>query len=133
MADSIKVESILGQNKTTIYFPKQFTSLVWVKEFGRVQRLFEDKSGNTKNITFDFSNTVWVDPGPLLSFLILLAQLREKSLAIAAVVLPYYTPEQNYQPGKSTARILYFLRTHGFLDIMRQHATVIQKGGQPLM
>lgn len=95
----------------SVKFNPKFRNKQWAMHFGYIQNLL--KQGNTYDqITFDFSDCIWMDPIPLLSF-ILSVKSHILNYALSPVIIKI--PNDDSYSKSSHKKLLKFLAIEGFL------------------
>ena len=61
-----------------IAIPDQFRNSVWSNHFGPIQRQLRSLPADVESVVVNGENCNWIDPFPLLSLLISLAELHTK-------------------------------------------------------
>lgn len=126
MADKFGPPTILSKDDhLEVKLPMYFRDEGWANGMGQVQdeitRWAEQISVNSKKVVFDFSSCRWIDPFPLMSLLIEIAQARHLGLPVE-ILLP--EPDDGPKPTEtgpyqvSPNRLLWFLHQEGFLDCL---------------
>jgi len=98
----------------TIKYPSKYRNGAWGNGFGLIQDYFRNISSNISVIVIDLSEITWIDPLPILSLLISIAEIR-KNEKVIGVKIRMIIPKKNANLGKSK-KVLAFLSLEGFMD-----------------
>lgn len=114
-----------SKGQLEVQLPRYFRDEAWANGMGAVQdAIIDERSGldtPAKKLIFDFNQCRWIDPVPLISVLLEIANAR--SLGIQVVVRvpepddgPHPTEVGPYQASPN--RLLWFLDQEGFFDCL---------------
>lgn len=96
-----------------IAIPDQFRNSVWSNHFGPIQRQLRSLPTDVESVVVNGENCNWIDPFPLLSLLISLAELHTKKR------ICYLVPNVSDRDLTSEKkRVLEFLSKEGFFEVM---------------
>jgi hypothetical protein len=128
-------EDILGNSKYCFYnkktgdlsitLPKYFRNKIWAEEFGDLYFFIKDSNiGDIAKIHIDCRNTLWIDPIPLLSLLVLFNQHAPVPPNNFLIHLPSVKTHPKSYSEKQSNIFLKFLFEEGFLDKMNSIASI---------
>jgi len=108
-----------------VQFPKYFRDEAWANGMGAVQAAIINEASQsdtpTKKVIFDFTKCRWIDPLPLMSVLLEIANARSLDIPVD-IRLP--EPDDGPHPSEvgpyqeSPNRLLWFLDQEGFFDCL---------------
>lgn len=98
----------------TIKYPPKYRNGAWGNGFGLVQEYFRNISSKISVIVIDLSEITWIDPLPILSLLLSIAEIR-KNENFFELKIRMIIPKENANLGKSK-KVLAFLSLEGFID-----------------
>ena len=118
-----KVQSRNGYHEVRL--PRYFRDEAWANGMGSVQAAIENiavlKDISTTKVVFDFDKCRWIDPLPLMSVLLEIANARSLNIPVAI-----HLPQTDHGPALSEVgpyqvspnRLLWFLNQEGFFDCL---------------
>lgn len=98
-------------NVIKIKFFKQFRNKQWGIYFGYIQKLLDNEK-EIEHITFDFSRCQWMDPLPLLSFIVSVRTFTENNKQSRVSIK---VSNEDTSSKSVTKKLLKFLAIEGFL------------------
>lgn len=111
-----------------VNIPKIFRDNDWSDSIGSFQKELNVLTPDNK-ITFDFTESRWIDPLPLLSLLIEIVRVKKMGISIDAIFPDSDNGEQyNKDPKiyqKSPNRLLLFLAKEGFFTELVKHISFL--------
>ena len=107
-----------------VAIPDQFRNSVWSNHFGPIQRQLRSLPKDVESVVVNGENCNWIDPFPLLSLLISLAELHTKKR------ICYLVPNVSERDLTSEKkRVLEFLSKEGFFEVMLSYnINIIETG-----
>jgi len=102
------IEIIIDNNEYKFIFPEKYRNLSWSEYFGEIQNILRNISDINIKVIFDLSKVTWIDPLPLLSLQISIAELNKNEIRV-------YLPRIDANYGYSN-KILAFLLSEGFFE-----------------
>lgn len=105
MTKNSEISLDVDNHNIRIAFKEEYRNDTWAKDFGRIQNLLKECVSKEITITIFFHETVWIDPLPLLSFLLSIAELEKPQIEI-------HLPPLN----NNSKKFLAFISTEGFIQ-----------------
>ncbi len=95
-----------------VEFPTEYRNKIWAERFGEIQNTIANLPSDIHTVEFDVSNCTWIDPIPLLSLLLSIANLRNCKINL-------YVP--NIQDdNEESKKVLGFIYLEGFIEQFRK-------------
>ena len=101
-----------------IKFPEELRNSTWSHSWGSIQRKLRSLSNGVKYVVINACELIWVDPFPILSILISLAEIYEQTRICFLVA-------NREQMSNDHKRALEFLEKEGFLDMMMKYGVAL--------
>jgi len=108
--------------KLTIIFPKFLRNKQWAEEFGDLYYFI--KENHLTQIEINCEKTLWIDPVPLISLIILFNQYVSISKKNFFIRLPKVEKKQSFFTEQQSNIFLKFLFNEGFVNKLSDFATV---------
>lgn len=112
------IKTVFSSNSVTITLPEQFRIKYWSENYGEIQILLRNLSDSITTIRIDIAACIWVDPLPLLSLIISLAELGDKAIEFIIPTIKGRSDDGSYK--QTTNKVLAFLQVEGFFDQLKK-------------
>lgn len=114
MENRKKIEIDRYEDIVVVRLPIEFRNRIWGEDYGVVQKTMRNLGETVKDVVIDGSYLEWVDPIPMLSLLISMAEIHQKKRII------YVIPNLDYA-SDNQKRVCEFLEKEGFLSVMLKY------------
>lgn len=112
------IESFTTSDSFMITFPEELRNSVWSHSWGVIQKKLRSLPNEVVNVLIGAQKLTWVDPFPILSLIISLAELH-KHKHICFIVADRSSMSSDQK------RVLEFLEKEGFLEAMMSYGVAI--------
>lgn len=123
-------------HETKVIVPQYLRDNDWAVSIGSIQKNLDGLASDQKGVAFDFSETRWIDPLPLLSLLIEITNLVKRGVAVQATFPTAdngsHASEINKPYQNSPNRLLLFLAKEGFFAELLEHNVTVYVGKEEL-
>ncbi|TAL42949.1 MAG: hypothetical protein EPN89_16720, partial [Methylovulum sp.] len=137
MEKNIQFEFLpITHNSAKIIIPKRFRDNIWASKIGDIQRSIENVLSTNSLIEFNFTECRWVDPLPLLSMLMEMANAKKIGHEVQAI-FPQgdkgsKQSENSWTYQSSPNRFLLFLAKEGVFKEILEHNISAKIGNKAL-